>query len=72
MRPESSRALRRTSMLLVLIATATLPGCARTAPDPCSLFRWIEVPEADEATLSPELMEQIRAHDQAWLETCEP
>jgi hypothetical protein len=59
-------------MLLALVVSATLPGCARTAPDPCSLFNWIELPEADEMTASPELIEQIAAHNRVWLGVCEP
>ena len=56
----------------VLIA-AMISGCTpKPNASPCLVFRWIEIPEADEPTVSPELVEQIRAHDQAWLETCEP
>lgn len=72
MQMPRSRAPRLSWTLLVLAATLTSSGCAATAPSPCSLFAWIEIPEADEPTVSAELVEQVRAHNQAWLEACEP
>lgn len=72
MQRPSSPAPRLRRTLLALAASATLLGCARTAPEPCSLLAWIEVPEADEATASAELIEQIAAHNRTYLEYCEP
>lgn len=71
MHRRRSPAPRLRLTLLALVVSATLPGCARTAPEPCSLLAWIEVPEADEATASAELIEQIAAHNRTYLQVCE-
>ena len=72
---QPSATVRR-SMLALLLPAAMLTsnGCAPTAgpSDECAGWEWIEVSEQDLATMSADLAQQVRAHNEYWLARCEP